>query len=184
MKLLLPYTPLHAPPLSLSHSHSTSLSTTLTLNLTLTLTLTFTLTLRYEHLFDAFTIHEYTACTKSVDVDDYGVGERRSALAAWGEVEMMLQIEWLEKFYTNLTSKEIWMTEWYVCTCVRVYVYVYVYVYVCACVRVYVCTSARGLTLIPHPITPSPHHPNTPSGRTLRGLVFPSRMKRIGMQIT
>ena len=130
MRLLLPYTPPHAPPLSLSHSHSTSLSTTLTLNLTLTLTLTFTF--RYEHLFDAFTIHEYTACTKSVDVDDYGVGERRSALAAWGEVEMMLQIEWLEKFYTNLTSKEIWMTEWYVCTrtctCVRVYA--------CACVRV------------------------------------------------
>ena len=66
----------------------------------------------YEALFDAFTIHEYTACTKSVDVDDYAVGERRMALAAWSEVEMLLQIEWLEKFFTNLEEKEIWMTEW------------------------------------------------------------------------
>ena len=68
----------------------------------------------YLHLFDAFTIHEYTACTKSVDTNEYRLEDRRSALAAWGEVEMQLQIEWLDQFFPRNRSspKEIWMTEW------------------------------------------------------------------------
>eukprot|EP00854_Cymbomonas_tetramitiformis_P004911 gene4911-5993_t len=65
----------------------------------------------YGELFDAVTIHEYTACTKSVDDNaTYAVDERRSALAAWGEVQLSTHAAWVASFFGD--DKEIWMTEW------------------------------------------------------------------------
>lgn len=65
--------------------------------------------------FDAVTIHDYSACTKSVDDGAshggwaYAVEDRRSALAAWGEVQILKHTEAVQ---AQLSDVDIWMTEW------------------------------------------------------------------------
>jgi len=64
-----------------------------------------------EHaaLFDAVTIHEYTASVKSIDIDKYRPEHRRSVMAAWGDVALAKATAWARQFFSD---KEVWITEW------------------------------------------------------------------------
>lgn len=63
---------------------------------------------QYKHLFDAVTIHDYTACAKSIDTR-YSGTNRRQALLSWGEVQLADHATYVSSFFGD---KEIWMTEW------------------------------------------------------------------------
>jgi len=66
---------------------------------------------KHSALFDAVTIHEYTACSKSVDTAAYAtLADQKMALAAWGDAAIDQQRLWIKSFLG--TPKEIWQTEW------------------------------------------------------------------------
>jgi len=70
----------------------------------------------HKHLFDAVTIHDYTASTKSVDDNrnkgrvSYATEQKRSALAAWGQVALDNHAVDVRSYFGD--AHEIWMTEW------------------------------------------------------------------------
>jgi len=64
----------------------------------------------YTEYFDAVTVHDYSACYQSVDSDLYAAGDRRSALAAWGEVQLDDHARFISSFLGD--DKELWITEW------------------------------------------------------------------------
>ena len=70
-----------------------------------------------QDLFDAVTIHDYTACTKSIDgtksdgTKHYtGEAQKTSAVLAWGEVAIENQLACAVQ--SGFQNKEIWMSEW------------------------------------------------------------------------
>jgi len=63
----------------------------------------------YSHLFEALTIHDYSACMDTIDILDKS--KRIPAMLAWGDAAMTAQAECVNK-WENLRSKPIWMTEW------------------------------------------------------------------------
>jgi hypothetical protein len=66
---------------------------------------------QFESLFDAVTIHEYSACTNSVEIPLYPtMQEQNMALAAWGDTAIDQQRMWIASFLSE--AKEIWQTEW------------------------------------------------------------------------
>jgi hypothetical protein len=66
---------------------------------------------QFEHLFDAVTIHEYSACTGSVDIPMYAtLDEQKMALAAWGDGAIDQQRAFVASYLSS--PKEIWQTEW------------------------------------------------------------------------
>ncbi|GMH84363.1 hypothetical protein TrVE_jg5135 [Triparma verrucosa] len=66
--------------------------------------------------FEAITIHDYTACTKSVDIDAFPTNSTRfTALAAWGEASLEWTKTYLSQFFAPTdyqSTHEIWVTEW------------------------------------------------------------------------
>ena len=68
----------------------------------------------YATLFDAVTIHDYSACTRSVvakgNTEEHTHAQKWSVLAAWGEVALNKQTIWIKSFFGD--AVEIWMTEW------------------------------------------------------------------------
>ena len=67
-------------------------------------------------LFDAVTIHEYTACSKSVDdrADRYTPEQRVPALLAWGESALIKNAQNMRRLFSAADADrlDVWLTEW------------------------------------------------------------------------
>ena len=69
----------------------------------------------HAHMFDAVTIHEYTACIHSVDNSGNYVAEQmESAVAAWGEAALSLHAANMRRIFSaaDVDRLEVWLTEW------------------------------------------------------------------------